>query len=202
MKKEEIIERSLDLFVEKGSFKNVTMDEIASELSISKRTLYENFENKKNLVLECLRHVTNSIYQECEHLRDKSQNAFDYFFKTLNIIQSSFKEVASFSNELKKTYPDVFKQIISSHIVFAKTDTSFFFNKAKQEGFIREDIDEEFFISLMEVNMYNISNSRYLLKNEPNGQEIVRIKIFYTIMRGISSVKGVEYIDNLIVTKN
>ncbi len=204
MKKEEIIERSLDLFIEKGSFKNVTMDEIASELSISKRTLYETFENKNNLVLECLQFVTNSICQKCEKLKSESKNAFEYFFNILNIIQSSFRELAGFTNELKNVYPDVFKQIISSHVVFAKTDTSFFFNKAKQEGFIREEIEEDFFIGIMEFNMYNISNSKYMLQNRDSDKDVVRIKIFYTIMRGISSVKGVEYIDNFFAnqTKN
>jgi AcrR family transcriptional regulator len=44
----------------KQGIRNVKMDDIAMEAGISKRTLYEMFGDKENLLLECLRHTQNS----------------------------------------------------------------------------------------------------------------------------------------------
>lgn len=201
MVKEDIIKSALELFLAKRSCKNVTMDEIASELAISKRTLYEHFENKKALILECMNLATNDVYHKCEEMKSESKHAFDYFFRSIGVIQSGLKEVAILANEIKKVYPEIFKQIVSSHVIFAKTNTTFFFNKAKQDGFIRDDIDEQFFISMMEMNMVHSSDSEFLNKNRNFGEDNIKIKVFYTIIRGISSVKGVEYVDEVIKNK-
>jgi len=198
MVKEDIIKSALDLFLVRRSCKNVTMDEIASELGISKRTLYEHFYNKEKLVLECMNFRTDDICQKCEHIKANAKHAFDYFFNSIGVIQSGLKEVAILANEIKKVYPEIFKQIVSSHVIFAKTNTKFFFNKAKQDGFIRDDIDEQFFISMMEMNMVHSSDSEFLNKNRNFGEDNIKIKVFYTIIRGISSVKGVEYVDEVI----
>lgn len=198
MIKEDIIKNALDLFLAKRSCKNVTMDEIASELGISKRTLYEHFDNKKKLVLECMNFRTDDICQKCEMVKTNAKHAFDYFFKSVRIIQDSFRELVLLTDEIRKVYPEIFKQIVSSHVVFAKTSNEYFFNKAKQDGFIREDVEQKFFVGMLEMNMLNASNPCFFDKNMHYEDENLKIKIFYTILRGISSVKGIEYIDNVI----
>jgi AcrR family transcriptional regulator len=50
--KEKIIQRATDLFLKLG-FKSVTMDDIANEMAISKKTIYTHFKNKTDLVKEC-----------------------------------------------------------------------------------------------------------------------------------------------------
>ncbi len=198
MVKEDIIKSALDLFLVRRSCKNVTMDEIASELGISKRTLYEHFDNKEKLVLECMNFRTDDICQKCEHIKANAKHAFDYFFNSVRIIQSSLKELVILTDEIRKVYPEIFKQIVSSHVVFARTSNDYFFDKAKQDGFIRDDVDQKFFVGMMEMNMLNASNPCFFDKNMSYEDENLKIKIFYTILRGISSVKGIEYIDNVI----
>ena len=61
--KNRIVECSLKMFLEKG-IKSITMDMIAAELAISKRTIYEYFENKEQLVLSCLELFGNKIKEE------------------------------------------------------------------------------------------------------------------------------------------
>ena len=51
--RDRIIEVSSDLFMSNGC-KSVTMDEVAAANGISKRTLYEHFKDKTNLLEECL----------------------------------------------------------------------------------------------------------------------------------------------------
>lgn len=51
--REYIIGKAQSLFYRYG-IRSITMDFIASELSMSKRTLYENFKNKEELIIECM----------------------------------------------------------------------------------------------------------------------------------------------------
>ena len=46
--------------------------------------------------------------------------------------------------------------------------------------------------------MVHSSDSEFLNKNRNFGEDNIKIKVFYTIIRGISSVKGVEYVDEVI----
>lgn len=52
--RQRIVAIATDAFTKNG-IRSVTMDEIASEVGISKRTLYETFEDKEELLVECVR---------------------------------------------------------------------------------------------------------------------------------------------------
>ena len=58
--KEKIIEKSNELFLNLG-FKSVTMDEIASSLGVSKKTIYKYFKNKTDLVASVTEYIFNNI---------------------------------------------------------------------------------------------------------------------------------------------
>ena len=68
MEKVEMISRACEFLLSKRSCRNVTMDEVASDLGISKRTLYENFENKGQLILECMEFMHNKLFDKCSKL--------------------------------------------------------------------------------------------------------------------------------------
>ena len=196
--KEKIMDAACILCEQKRSCKNVTMDEVAAYCGISKRTLYECFSNKEQLILETMNRIIQYMYRDCEKLSRTAKHSFEMFFGSMQIVHEYFKGVYSFAQEIKKNYPDIFEQIISSHIVFAKTNMEAFFGQAKKEGFIRQEINEKFFMSILEMNMYYSSKVEFLNANAPHGEEAIKFMVLYTLMRGISTVKGVEYIDAIL----
>ena len=72
-KKVEIIEKALDHFLKKGS-KIITMDDIANEFGLSKKTLYSMFENKEALLNEAVDLLWNNFLTEVETLRNSNEN--------------------------------------------------------------------------------------------------------------------------------
>ena len=102
------------------------------------------------------------------------------------------------SKMIKTNYPDVFEKLVSSHMVFAKTGMSEFLEQAKKEGFIWKHINERFFISILEMNMYYSSKTEFLRANAPFGEETVKIMVLYTLLRGVSTARGIEYIDDIL----
>lgn len=198
MEKVEMISRACEFLLSKRSCRNVTMDEVASDLGISKRTLYENFENKGQLILECMEFMHNNIFDKCNKIESKCENAFDFFMSIVSLMWSISGEMFTFTSELKRVYPEIYKQVLTSHIQFARAKVNQFLVNAKKEGFVKKDIDEEFFLNLIELNMIYSSHPDFLKKNSKYTEKELKFKLLCTIMRGISSVEGVQYMDNKV----
>ena len=76
MIKEQIINTAFDLFSQYG-IKSVSMDDVATAAGISKRTLYESFEDKETLLIEGIDHNTESLGQYLTGLEKEPFNALE-----------------------------------------------------------------------------------------------------------------------------
>jgi AcrR family transcriptional regulator len=66
--KDKILNGAEELFMRYG-VRSISMDDIARHLSVSKKTLYQHFADKDDLVLEVTRHMLQMNYKECEAIR-------------------------------------------------------------------------------------------------------------------------------------
>ena len=76
MIKEQIINTAFDLFSQYG-IKSVSMDDVAKAAGISKRTLYESFEDKETLLIEGIDHNSESLGQYLTGLEKEPFNALE-----------------------------------------------------------------------------------------------------------------------------
>ncbi|MGL5317339.1 MAG: TetR/AcrR family transcriptional regulator, partial [Bacteroidales bacterium] len=77
--KDRIIEVSFEQFALNG-IKSVTMDEIARNMGISKRTLYENFKDKESLVRACIALCSKVAESDRKRALSESKNVLELFF--------------------------------------------------------------------------------------------------------------------------
>ena len=109
--KKEIISKSEELFLSLG-FKNVTMDDIASAMGISKKTIYANFSNKTELVRAVTFSVLEYIYQEIEKINKSAINPIEELYKIKMFVMDYLRnERGSAQFQLKKYYPKVFEKL-------------------------------------------------------------------------------------------
>lgn len=71
--KDKILNGVEELFMRYG-VRSISMDDIARHLAVSKKTLYQHFADKEELVLEVTRHLLEKNYRECEEIRAKADN--------------------------------------------------------------------------------------------------------------------------------
>lgn len=71
--KDKILNGVEELFMRYG-VRSISMDDIARHLAVSKKTLYQHFADKEELVLEVTRHLLEKNYRECEVIRAKADN--------------------------------------------------------------------------------------------------------------------------------
>lgn len=201
--RELILKTALEQFTKHG-IKKVKMDDIASTLSISKRTIYEQFCDKEQLLFEALKLHNEKIVNEgklivrkASHTLEIILNLYDKYIDILSNINKKF------FTDLKK-YPDLHK---SKKHDEAQNDKKFiaWIEMGRKQGLFREDANLEIFSHILRRNLETIfainmnADENKLSKYSPSelGRTLI---IFY--LRGISTPKGQEIIENYLKENN
>nr|WP_315011518.1 TetR/AcrR family transcriptional regulator [uncultured Capnocytophaga sp.] len=143
--KEEIVKRALEEFMHYG-FKSFTMDDLAHKLGMSKKTLYELFPSKTDLVESTLDYVLQMTCKNIENFVQGEGSVIENVYRN----QKKVQEVFNINSdrpiwELKKYYPKTYERM---NVETAKADAIFIdkvMERGIQEGLFREDINLKFF---------------------------------------------------------
>jgi len=194
--KERIIEEASRLFFQKG-IKSMTMSDIASHIGISKRTLYEVFKDKEELLEACMGKSFKDTGEEMRKLVSDSENVIDammrIYAKHLNDRHKLNKSVV---HDLRKYHPRLFQRIENKQ----KEDINIFiplFEKGIEQGLLRNDINSEILMWLLKAQF------RMLMEDDffPTDKFSIR-KFFEAIIlnftRGIATPEGNKLIDEII----
>ncbi|MCK9624867.1 MAG: TetR/AcrR family transcriptional regulator [Bacteroidales bacterium] len=195
--KDKILENTTNFFI-KGGCRKVTMDEIASYNGISKRTLYENFNDKADLIFQCIKY--------CDK---KSKDGFCKSFSTpTNIMEMVMKgpyshenekiiRVMNFFEEVKTYYPDVFSSVFSEIKLGHREALTNLIREGQQNGQIIDTISEKGIVLGVEKMMKIVGDNDFITDENMTKDEIYKYFIM-VYFRGISTEKGREIIDNFL----
>ena len=143
--KEDIVKRALNDFMQYG-FKTFTMDDLANKMGMSKKTLYEHFPSKQDLVDACLDYALEMSCTNVTTFIEGEGSVIENVYRN----QKKVQEVFNINSdrpiwELQKYYPKTYERMESE---FAKTDALFIdklLEKGWQEGLFRKDINVNFY---------------------------------------------------------
>lgn len=194
--KERVVRTAANLFVRNG-IKAITMDYIASQLGMSKRTLYENFKDKDTLLLSCVRYLDEERIKETEEIKKKSANAIELF---LWVYQSALQKLRytnrNYFSDLKKYHPSV--------SVYYETNKEknlenfiLLLEKGIYEGYIRKELNVEIITFLLGAQLELLMKSDDIDLNKYSFMEVFET-IVMNFVRGIATPKGVAFIDEFI----
>lgn len=186
------------MFFNQG-LKSVRMDDIAMELGVSKRTLYELFGDKRNLLDKCLGYHMASNRAMMEERTSHAKNVIEEIFILLNNMKRDEKE-AAFMENLKKFYPDIFdKWVEEAHRQSYHQLDKMLARGVEQELFLA-DINRELALVTLVYTMAALFERKYYF---PVMDKVPPREVFdYVIVnyfRGLSTQKGMEVIDELVV---
>ncbi|MBR5455303.1 MAG: TetR/AcrR family transcriptional regulator, partial [Rikenellaceae bacterium] len=100
-----IVRRATTMFVEQG-VKEVRMDDIAHELAMSKRTLYEVFADKRSLLEACLAHNIEQMNEAMRQLVAQAHNVVEEIFLMVRGAYRRNQQYRVFMHSMAKYYPD------------------------------------------------------------------------------------------------
>ena len=128
----------------KYGIKSMTMDSLAEELGISKRTIYERFQDKDTLLFEVIRYYRNLTQQEALRLIDQSDNAIEALFRIIKMtIDQMMRMSPSFFHDFKKYHQKVFKQLSEPGEIRDFSMTRRLLEKGIEQEVFRDDINLE-----------------------------------------------------------
>ena len=194
-----IVETAHSLFIERG-IKDVKMDDIAAELSISKRTIYELFNDKEQLLHEVLKFQNKRMYESGKEIIRNSSHVLEIILKLYNLHFNLLKRVNSkFFSELNK-YPEICKEKQDKE----KRNTKKFcawMEMGRQQGLFREDADfniltftlKRDLTTIIEVKMQTGHTELSDYTPDELGRKLI---LFY--LRGISTPKGQQIIEEYL----
>ena len=140
---DKILERAGEMFLNLG-FKSVTMDDIASDLGMSKKTLYKYFSNKASLVNASTNAVHNEIERMVASIKDKKFNPIEEEFAIKAIFQDMLKNAKeSPMYQLKKYYPETYADLMDKEERLFRDCNSDNLQKGIQQGYYRKGINVE-----------------------------------------------------------
>jgi len=195
--KELILEKTRELFLTIG-FKSVTMDQIAYDMGISKKTIYNFFENKNELVKAVTSYMFNSITNGVTEIKKNSDNPINELYDiNLFLIKYLKKESVSPLYQLEKYYPLIHKEINKKQFDFITKSTTGSLNNGIKLGLFRKDIKIDFISRLYFKGMIGIRD----LDTFPlNLYDPVSLKIDFIEyhLRAIVTEKGLKKLNHFI----
>ena len=195
----QIVEVAHELFIEHG-IKDVKMDDIAAELSISKRTIYELFNDKEQLLHEVLKFQNERMYESGKEIIRNSSHVLEIILKLYNLHFNLLKRVNSkFFSELNK-YPEICKEKQDKE----KRNTKKFcawMEMGRQQGLFREDADFNILTFILKRDLTTIIEVKmqtgHTELSDYTPDELGR-KLILFYLRGISTPKGQQIIEEYL----
>ena len=187
MMKEKIINKAKEMFLRLG-FKNITMDDIACEMCISKKTIYKYFSNKDALIEESVELVHKEVHETIDKIVSKNFNAIEENFEIKRTFREMFKSAESSPiYQLKKHYPEVYAKALSSQIEICEKCFRDNIQKGINEGLYRENLDINNYVKFYYTLIFNIN------ENTASGIEAeeLEVKALEYHIRAMATLAGI-----------
>ena len=191
-----ILDRCERLFMRYG-IKSVTMDDVSHELGISKKTLYQYFENKEELVYKItLNHFTSQNHS-IEQIIHHSKTAIDEMFGIAGWMNTLSKNLnPSLMFDLRKYHPQSWQVFINHRNNEVYNCIKHNLERGIHEGLYREDLNIEIItrIYIARVEMF-IDNEIFPYDKFPPEKTFIVFMDYH--IRGIATQKGIKLLEKI-----
>lgn len=195
--KEKILHKASDMFLNLG-FKSVTMDDIAAELGMSKKTIYSHFPTKLDLVKSTTFFVMDNVNNAICSILDEKLNPIEEVFTIKSVINNQLKDEKSSPHyQLQKYYPKIFKELKDKQFESVDQCVAENLKRGIDEGYYRKEINIDLITRFyFNGNMSLANNELFPLKTY--GMNTLKIAFLEYHIRAIATEKGLKTLINIL----
>lgn len=191
--KTQILHSAMDLFSHHG-IRAVKMDDVAASLTISKRTLYELYENKEVMLFEGMKLYHRLRSEQVEKIVLGCDNVMEIMLNLYRMKVDEFRQTnPAFYSDIKK-YPSVL-QYLEQENVNSCSKFQQFIKRGIQEGYFRPELNYDLAGRIFDVMGRYIMESQ--LYRNYSIEDIFQSFIFVSL-RGLCTEKGVIALDEML----
>ena len=189
--KDKIISKAKEMFLKLG-FKSITMDDIACEMCISKKTIYKYFSNKDILIEESIQAVHKEIRATLNKIAEENFNAIEENFEVKRMFREMFKSAESSPiYQLKKHYPEIYDKVLSMQVSVCEDCFRQNITKGIREGLYRENLDIDNYVKFYYTLIFNI-NENTMLEKDAHELEVKALEYHIRAMATLAGIIELE----------
>lgn len=191
--RERIIEEAAYMFRTYG-IRSVTMDMLANQMGISKRTIYEVFRDKEELLQGVLKWMTLKQMELTSRSLETSGNVIEAIFKIMDNMMDHYSRMSpAFRLDMKKYHNDIVRKL-NENEELPYTNSKEILLRGIKEGIFRKDLELEITNKCL-TGVTRMSNERDVFASEETPDEKMLRNLFINYLRGISTQKGLDLIN-------
>lgn len=196
-----ILKKATELFLKYG-FKSVTMDDIANDLGISKKTIYAHYENKLDLVDAVVNYLFEEIIKIINDIKAQKLNPILESYSIHESVSHLLKdENESIDFQLKKYFPEIYDKNNCTRSSLLQKSILDNLTKGISDGYYRKNIDIEFISRFFLTILTSIKNAENVEILEFD--KLYASKQFLELyFRGIVTEKGLKVLEQIINKEN
>lgn len=195
--KERIIEQAMQMFVAQG-IKSVRMDDIAQQLGVSKRTLYELFGDKEGLLYLAMACYFDHNRREWLSLSAGARNVLEQMFVVLGNVMDQSELTGRMLDNLRKFYPAVHAKLMREGTQKNREELRSMLEQGIAEELFVDSFNLELAITVLYYTASALVTRKDLLLPEGISEREAFVQIVSNFFRGISTAKGLAVIDDYL----
>jgi AcrR family transcriptional regulator len=197
----EIVTRVKEMYFRYG-IKSVTMDDVARELSISKKTLYQHFSDKEKLVEAVVQLLLSEKIDIIDELIKGCSDAVSEMFAIHQFMDNMSRDHSyAMENDLRKYYPTQFNQIVSTKRERIYRIGKENIERGQQTGYYRAEVNAELIAKTNLMRFESSMESCIFTCEELLSQDFFTEILIYHV-RGIATAKGIDRLEEILTTIN
>ncbi len=198
--KERILKSSVRLFFKYG-IRSVTMDDIAKELGISKKTIYQHYNDKDQIVNDVIDFDISCCHSDSQVLKRASENPVDGMLRGIAMISEGFALMKhTFINDLKKYYPGAWEKLMKHKNDFFIYEIEQNLEEGKAQGLYRDEIDVAI-LARLRLQQIEFGLDEDVFPGDRFSIVNVQMEFLHHFLRGVLSEEGFK-IYNQFTTKS
>ncbi len=199
--KEHILNTALRLFTSYG-IRSITMDDIAKEISISKKTIYQNFKDKDEIVYLCTKQTLEQERTAMLDIQQQSETAIDELLLITDFLRDHMWRInPSAMYDIKKYYYDAWTLYLDfKENVFIESVKSNLL-RGMTEGFFRKSLNADI-LSILRVEQMQLTFDESIFPRNKFSFQEIQLQIFDLFIQGILTPKGREVFQKKSLEKN
>ncbi|MFD0977023.1 TetR/AcrR family transcriptional regulator [Salinimicrobium gaetbulicola] len=199
--KEKILNKAAEKFLNLG-VKSVTMDEIAGDLGMSKKTIYAHFSTKTKLVEATALHVFQKISEGIQAIREEKNDPIEEMYEIKNFACTHLRnERSSPQFQLKKYYPKIFETIRTKQQQVMEAQIKQNLERGMAAGIYRKDLPLSFTSRIYFVGLLGIKDLDLFPEGDYTTAELIEKHLEYHL-RAIVTDKGRAKLNKLLNTNS
>lgn len=192
--REKIVSGANQLFLKYG-IRAVTMDMIAQELGLSKRTIYENFSDKDVLIRDCVDEAFKEKDRHSEEMMKNSENAIDALITRMtDTIQAMNKINPLFFNDIQKYFAEINDSKIKSGENCMVSEIAAILSKGVQEGLFRKELNMDLVARIFSAQA-GVMKTPELYSTERYSKKEILQTLMLNFIRGIATDRGLALVN-------